>query len=537
LAGHEAQKSQWESVSGSKRGFVTNSVPDLNVGNTQGATASGGRSPWAMESYFGRLNYSYNDKYFVQGSLRADGSVMFGPNNKWGYFPAVSAAWRISQEPFMQSVSFISELKLRVETGLTGNQGGTSYYGPLASVSTPWGTGFPLSRYPNASLQWEETQTNNIGFNLNLFQDRVQLEGDFYIKKTSNLLLTSPLPDYMGVSAEGSIAPPPVNVGALENRGWGITLNTINIQRNGFTWTSNFNVSGFRPKMTELYSANAFIDRTAWFIGDSGSGNNWTQRTAVGLAPWLFRGYLYDGIFQSVDEINNSAIPTKVNGSRQDVAPGGVWVGDIKYKDLNGDNKIDEKDITNIGNPWPKAFFGFTNTFSYKGFDLSILLTASYGNDIYNILRFNNTNPNNINLGRNLMAETFDYARVEGDGSEAHLTNPGTDIPRIVAPDVNGNGLRFTDKFVEDGSYIRIKNVTLRYNFPMALLGNQNVIHGLRLAVGMQNLHTFTKYKGYDPEVGAYVGRDSQATNQSIGVDYGRYPMTPSYTFSLGVDF
>ena len=537
MASHESQESHWENVSGSKKGFVTNSVPDLNVGNTQGATTSGGQSPWAMESYFGRLNYTYNDKYIVQGSIRADGSVNFGPDNKWGYFPSVSAAWRVTQEPFMQSVPFINELKLRVETGVTGNQGGTSYYGPLASVSTPWGTGFPLSRYPNPALQWEETHTNNIGFNLNLFQNRIQLEGDFYVKKTSNLLMTSPLPDYMGVSAEGSIGPPQVNVGALENRGWGFTLNTVNIDRGGFTWRSNFNVSGFKTKMTQLYSANAFFDRTAWFIGDTGSGNNWTQRSAVGQAPWLFRGYLYDGIFQSVDQINNSAIPVKVNGDRQDVAPGGVWVGDIKYKDLNGDNKIDEKDITNIGNPWPKATFGFTNTFTYMGFDLNILLTASYGNDIYNFLRFSNTNPNNINLGRNLMAETFNYARVEGSGSETHLTNPGTDIPRIVTPDVNGNGLRFTDKFVEDGSYIRIKNITLGYSIPKSLIGKQNVLQGVRLAVGVQNLYTFTKYKGYDPEVGAYVGRDSQSTNQSIGVDYGRYPMTPVYTFNLAVDF
>ncbi|WP_236676111.1 SusC/RagA family TonB-linked outer membrane protein [Chryseolinea lacunae] len=537
MVSHEAQKSEWQNVSGSKRGFVTNEIPDLNIGNTQGATTSGGHNTWAMESYFARVNYSFNDKYIVQGTIRADGSVNFGPDNKWGYFPSVSAAWRISQEPFMQSASFINELKLRVETGVTGSQGGTSYYGPLSSVSTPWGSGFILQRFPNSSLKWEETATNNIGFNLSILQNRIQLEGDFYIKKTDNVLMTSPLPLYMGSGNEGHIEPPPVNIGSLENRGWAFTLTTVNIDQNGFSWKSNFNVSGFKTEITKFYSDNAFVDRTSWFIGDTGSGNNWTQRAAVGQAPWLFRGYLYDGIFQSVDEINNSAIPTKTNGQRQDVAPGGVWVGDIKYKDLNGDNKIDEKDITNIGNPWPKATFGFTNTFSYKGFDLNILLTASYGNDIYNFLRFSNTNPNNINLGRNLMKETFDYARVEGTGSEAHLTNPGGDIPRIVTPDVNGNGLRFTDKFVEDGSYIRVKNVTLGYSFPKSLIGKQNVIQGLHLAVGAQNLHTFTKYKGYDPEVGAYVGRDSQSNNQSVGVDFGRYPLTPVYTFNVSVDF
>jgi len=197
-----------------------------------------------------------------------------------------------------------------------------------------------------------------------------------------------------------------------------------------------------------------------------------------------------------------------------------------------------QENQTFIGNPWPKFTFGFTNTFSYKGFDLSILVTGAQGNDIYNYLRFENTNPNNINLGRNLLQETFNYARVTTDaGGAAVLQNPGATVPRIVGTDVNGNGNRFTNLFVEDGSYIRIKNVQLGYNIPRSLISRQQVVKAIRLSIGVQNLHTFTKYKGYDPEVGAYLGKEVQLNSQFIGVDAGRYPLTRLYTASAAVDF
>lgn len=532
MASHESQASYWENLSGERRGFVTNEIPDLNIGSLQGATNGGGKGDWAMESYFGRINYNFEEKYILQGAVRADGSSNFGPENRWGIFPSLSAAWRISEESFMDGVSLINELKLRVETGVTGNQGSGGIFSPLRSVTTPWGAGFIAERYGNPNLQWEETTTNNIGFNLAMLENRIQLEGDFYIKQTDNLLMNNPLPDYMGTAGEGSIGTPTVNIGALENKGYAITLSTVNIDRGSFTWKSNFNISGFKTKITEFYSEAAFVDRTAWFM------DNWTQRATVGETPWLFRGYVYDGLFTSLEEIENSALPTNSEGGELAIGENSVWVGDIKYKDINEDGVIDERDQTYIGNPWPKFSFGFTNTFNYRGFDLTVLLTGSYGNDIYNYLRFSNTDPNNINLGRNMLAETYDYARVALDESgNPYLENPGTDIPRISSTNVNGNAERFTDKFVEDGSYIRVKNVQLSYNFPSGLLSQQNVIQGLRLSAGVQNLYTFTKYKGYDPEVGAYVGRDVDPNNQAIGVDFGRYPLTPVYTFSVGVNF
>nr|WKN40110.1 TonB-dependent receptor [Tunicatimonas sp. TK19036] len=534
MASHEAQQSTWEQLQASRVNFTVEDLIDLNLGSTQGATNAGGSSTWAMESYLGRINYNFDEKYILQGAIRADGSVNFGPENRWGVFPSLSAAWRVTEESFMQNVPLISELKLRFETGLTGNQGSGAYiYAPLRPVSTVWGPGFNAERYGNANLQWEETLTNNIGFNLSLFESRIQLEGDFYVKETNNLLLDNPLPDYMGTAAEGSIGSPRVNIGALENRGYALTLNTINVDRGSFSWRTNFNISGFKTKITQFYSESAFVDRVAWYLED------FTQRAVVGETPWLFYGYVYEGLFQSVEDIESSALPVDNTGAELPIDPNnGVYVGDIKYRDINEDGIIDERDQTFIGNPWPKFSFGFTNTFNYKNLDLTILLTGSYGNDIYNFLRFRNTDPNNINLGENLFEETINYAKVVMDenGSPV-LANPDASIPRISGVDPNNNGERITDRYVEDGSYIRIKNIQLGYNLPSSIVNKQSVVKGLRVSIGAQNLATFTKYTGYDPEVGAYVGENVAGDNQPIGVDYGRYPITPTYTFSINADF
>ncbi|SFE01095.1 TonB-linked outer membrane protein, SusC/RagA family [Chitinophaga sp. CF118] len=531
MISHEAQSWNSQGFSAMRTGFASNDIQSLNLGDALGQTTGSYKSSGALESYLGRVNYTYNNKYILQVAGRTDGSSNFGVDNRWGFFPSVSGAWRISEESFMKQIPFINELKIRAEYGTTGNNGsGGAQYSALNAVTTAWGAGFRTGQYGNANLQWESTETKNIGFNLSVLKDRIQLEGDFYIKKTNNLLMPNPLPAYMGTQGEGAINAPTVNIGAMQNKGFGLTLNTVNINNlNGFTWRTNFNVSAFKTKITKFYSDAAFLSRSAWYM------NNFTSRSSIGDAPWQFYGYTAEGIFKSVDEINNSAIPAQADGSRLPVTKdGGVWVGDIKYKDQNGDKIIDSRDQTFIGNPWPKLTFGFTNTFSYKGFDLNILVTAAQGNEIYNYLRFENTNPNNINLGRNLLAESFDYARVSADGT---LQNPGTSVPRLVGNDVNGNGNRFTNLFVEDGSYIRIKNVQLGYNIPRSLLRQQSVIKAVRLTAGVQNLATFTKYKGYDPEVGAYMGKEVQLNSQLIGVDAGRYPLTRLYSASVAVDF
>ena len=298
-------------------------------------------------------------------------------------------------------------------------------------------------------------------------------------------------------------------------------------------WESNLNLSQFKSVIKSLNSDAAFFERSSWWLNQQ---DPWTQRSAIGYQPWLFRGYIQEGIFQSVEEINKSAVPVDGNGNRRPTQQsGGIWVGDVKYKDVNGDGKITDLDKTDIGNPWPKLFGGFTNTFNYKGFDLSILITATYGNDIYNFVAWENSNPNNINLGRNMMLTAFNYAKPTTDANgKVYLLNPETNVPRIITgADVNGTYARITDRFVEDGSYVRLKNVSLSYSVPQNFLSKQRVIRGMRATVGAQNLLTLTDYSGFDPEVGAYVGRDVSNLNQAIGLDYGRYPLTPIYTFSL----
>lgn len=536
MASHEAQESRWKNVSGSRTGYLTNDIFDLNAGDPTTASNSGGSGDWGMESYLGRVNYNYDNKYILSGTVRRDGSANFGPENKWGTFPSISAAWRVSQEQFFK-IPFISEFKLRFETGLTGNQGGGGIYSPLATGATPTGTGFLPSRYSNPGLKWEETNTNNVGLNMGFLNNKISVEVDYYVKNTDNLLMVNPLPWYMGTNGQGAVSAPTVNLGSLQNKGWSFTLNTTNISNKNFRWESNLNLSGVKTTIKKFNSDAAFVDRISWWM------NDWTQRSAVGFAPWLFRGYVEEGLFQTIDEINNSAVPVDNTGNRLPTdQANGIWVGDVKFKDISGPNGkpdgiIDTYDETYIGNPWPKLFGGFTNSFAYKNFDLSILITATFGNDIYNYLAKNNSDPNTIYVSKNLFVHALDYAQpiLDKDGNPV-LANPGTDVPRF-STGPNGNTQRATTKWVEDGSYVRLKNISLSYNLSPSVLSKQNVVKGIKATVGIQNALTITGYSGFDPEVGSYIGPNVGPDTQAVGLDYGRYPLTPIYTFSLNVNF
>ncbi|GAB3027547.1 TonB-dependent receptor [Niabella terrae] len=540
MVSHEAQESRYKVISATRTGFLTNDVFDLEAGDPLSATNGGGTYPWAQESYLGRLNYNFDNRYILVGTFRRDGSPYFGQDKRWGSFPSVSAAWRISQEKFFQ-LPFISELKLRLETGLTGNQGtGSGIYASMSPGATEWGTGFLPSTFTNPALQWEETNTNNIGINIGFWKNRLTIEADYYVKNTDNLIMQASLPNYMGINdAVGAVGAPLVNTGSLKTKGWNITFNAIPVQKNDFRWESNLNLSHFKTVVTTLNTESAFIDRRSdWIFGYTFP---WVQRASIDQQPWMFRGYISDGLYQSVADINNSAVPVDGNGDRRPAenSNNGIWVGDVKHKDINGDGVITVDDQTDIGNPWPKLSGGFTNSFSYKQLELSILVTGVYGNEIYNAIRQLSLNPNNVNLSRNFLTEMMNYARLSDDAANPVLENPGTDIPRITTSGVasENNQSVVSSRFVEDGSYLRIKNITLSYNFPAKFLDRTKVIKGLRLGVGMQNLVTFTKYKGYDPEVGAYTGAGASATNQAIGLDFGRYPLTPMYNASISVNF
>ena len=530
-AGHEAQYYFYEQLGGRVTGFTNNALSELSLGDPKTSLSTSTREDNSQESYFGRLNYIYDDKYIVQASYRADASSLFGPNNKWGYFPSISAAWRISKEPFMQNLTAINDFKIRAEFGSSGSQYyGKNTYAPLNTAATQSGQGFLAGQFPNPDIKWENTQTYNVGFDLHMFKDRVNVVFDAYLRKTSDLITDLPLPAYAGTSGQGGIGAPRVNIGDMENRGLGISFNTTPIQgksANEFSWRSGFNISFDRNKLLKLNTDRAIIDRFPWF-------SRVISRSIVGQPLFQFFGYQSNGLIQNYQDLTTAALPTNVH-----VAPTEAWVGDIKYVNIDkteyydpvlGKNVqvIDDKDRTFIGNPWPKFTFGITNNFSYKGFDLSIFMQGVYGNQIFNQLKFDNSAFRNFIHGA--YKEAINFAQPSGNTLNESLTllNPGYNVPRIAYSSY-GNSGRATNNFVEDGSYLRVKNIQLTYNVPKDFLKKYLPINGIRLTSGVQNAFTITKYSGYDPEVGTSAGVP--------GFDNGRYPSSRMYTFSAAFDF
>lgn len=532
MAGHEATENGSEGLSGLRRNFVTNAVQELSAGDALTATNSSSKGSNARESWFGRLNYVYNDRYILQATMRADGSSNFGPENRWGYFPSFSAAWRISQEKFMQPIEAINDLKLRVEYGMSGNSSGVGYYASLYSVPTAGGTGYLSANFSNPFLKWENAKTTNIGFDARLFHNRVEVIADFYIKKITDLLTTNDYPYYSGGDmsySSGYIRFPTSNVGSMENKGFGITINTVNIEK-PFTWRTGLNFSVDRNKITELYNKTP--------INSTYGTSSLISSSKVGEPVALLTGYIAEGLFKNIDEIKNHAIQNASGVKLIDPAQG-VWVGDVMFRDISGpdgkpDGKIDQNDRVVIGNPWPKFTFGFNNSFSYKNFDLNIFITGVQGNDVFNYTRYRNENPQGTSVYSNFFKSVANFARpssLDVNDQNTTLTNPGNQIARITTNQANGN-FRATQWYIEDGSYIRIKNVTLSYYIP-AKWASKIAMRNLKLSASVQNLHTFTKYKGYDPEIGMTPNYGSM----TVGVDDARYPSTKMYSFSLVADF
>ncbi len=485
MASHEAREKLWESLSGARQGFITNTIEELNSGDITTSEAYSGKGDWAMESFFGRLYYIFDERYIIHGTLRADGSPNFGENKRWGYFPAISLAWRISKESFMQNVSQVDNLKLRLEYGVSGNQnsGSATYFATMRTGTTPWGTGYLPNNYSNPDFQWEETKAYNAGLDVNLFRNRIEFIADFYLRETDNLMMQIPLPAYLGTEGSGSVQAPWVNIGAMENRGFGITLNTVNIE-NPLKWESGFTFSLDKNKLTKLYTENSIIDRSPWFMG------NFISRSEINEPVWQFYGYKADGLFLDTLEIRNHAVQSSTGLIDENQ---GTWVGDIKFINMNNDSIIDDEDRTNIGSPWPKFSFGFNNTFTYKNFVLYIAINGIYGNKIFNYVRYKNENPNGSGPGSGYLKAVADFARVSTDANgEPILLNPETKIPRVTSTDPNANN-RPSDQFVEDGSFIRFKNIQLSYSIPEKVL-SKIPINGIMVSASVQNAFTFTKY-------------------------------------------
>lgn len=557
MALHEAIENRWEGISGSRTNFFTNAIHELDAGDSETAKNGGFKGSSAQESYLGRLNYTFADKYLLQVTVRADGSAKFGPDKRWGVFPSFSLAWKIGDEAFLDNIEQINNLKLRFSWGLIGNSSSPDYaYGsPLGNRSTVWGTGVLPQRLSNPDIQWEATRETNIGLDLYMFNNRIEFIAEAYKKNTDNLLLPLPLPAYAGVVGgdyTGAIEPPYVNIGAMENKGIEFTLNTVNVERGGFQWQTGLVFTLYRNKVLELTTDNAVVDGMM--------GTSLITRSQVGNPVGMFYGYVVEGMFNTEEDFyrkdasgnfvlddfgNKVLVALPVDASSVSVSR--VWVGDYKFKDVNQDSVIDENDRAFIGDPNPGFSFGFNTRLSYKNFDLSVNLTGTYGNKIYNWTRMRFEDPN-TNLG--VFRSVKDYARIgvydpdltavdpatgetipaDQIAGNVYIMNEGTDIPRLTNYSANANN-RISDRFVEDGSYLRIRNIVLGYRIPANITGKIKM-ESVRLYVNIQNLHTFSRYKGYDPEVGSI--------NQNMllsGIDNGRYPSQRIYTFGLSVNF
>ena len=513
---------------------LKNYLTYANQWGKHSVTAMVGQECWDSRwNYLGTYTYRY------------DGSSNFGPKNRWAGFHSVALAWRFSNEKFFETVKkVIDNGKLRLGWGQTGNSSIGSYAWGAAITRMPsaLGMGFRPSNIPNTSIRWESQEQYNVGLDLGFFNGRLNLTVDAYYKKSDDMLMSMQLPSYMGTQGNGSskLNAPKGNYGSIENKGLEITLDAHPVQLKNFSWDSNFQISFNKNKLLSLSDTE-----NATLVG-YGQWGDVVCVSEIGKPLYNFYGYKVEGVYKDLDDIQNSAKPAKYPSDGVFSRGNTVWVGDIKYKDVDENGIIDERDRTDIGSPLPKFTFGWTNTFRYKNLDLSIFLNGSYGNKVMNynsltLTHMNSTWTNQLQsvVSKRARLEPIDPTIVYADGSKwydhidnVRVKNPGTKIPHTSINDPNDND-RISDRYVEDGSFLRIKNITLGYTFPKALL-NKAKIENLRVYVNIQNLYTFTKYTGYDPEVGAST---QDSTGLTYGLDNGRYPSPAMYSFGLNITF
>jgi len=518
-AGHEAQYSYYQGISGTVQD-LQNNILDLNAGNSDKTTRelNGGKNEWAMESYFARATYAFDNRYALSASIRADGSSNFGPNNKWGYFPGASFAWTVTNENFAEGIKgTINNLKLRVGYGAVGNQNLPSGAPnpPYTTVVNFWAgpVGFQgASSYitsQNPDLSWESVITKNLGVDITLLDNRIDLSVDVYRKTTSDMLLFLTGGTTIGLGENWDDMKAPVgNVGQMSNTGIDLGLNTTNVKTKDFSWKSNLIFSRYKNKLDKMANSTAGLAGKVYYDGYV------ITYTQPGYAVGSFFGFITDGLFRTMDDLNKS-LPQ----FGYEVKEEQTWLGDVRFRDISGpegkpDGKIDADDLTFIGSPLPKFTYGFTNTFQYKNFDATVFLQGSQGAKIFNFLKWSLTKMDNAHS--NQLVDVLDrYTENNTDGS----------LPRFVVG--QANNIAISDRYIENGSYLRIQNVTVGYRLPQSLVGKLKA--NLRIYASIQNLHTFTKYSGYDPEIGSF-NNNFRLTN----VDVGHYP-TPR-TFTIGAN-
>ena len=492
MAGMSAQWNTNDYLNAQKNVFMFDNVHEMDNGEEMYAIG-GNETEWALLSYMARVNYSYEDRYLLTATIRRDGSSRFGKKHRWGTFPSVSVAWRASQEKWFPKNDYINDLKVRAGYGVTGSQASVGNYSYLASYNTsvyPFGissgnqTALVSSTLANPYIHWEEVAQTNIGFDASLFNSRVMFSFDAYLKETRDMLVKASIPITSGFEDTTTTY---TNAGKVRNQGIEMSLHTINLTGE-LGWETNLTATYNKNKIKDLNSD------VPYYINQI--NNSYVTMLAKDYPINVFYGYVTDGIFQNQSEVNTHAVQP------------GAEPGDIRFRDLNNDGVINDSDRTVIGNPNPSWLFSMNNSLSYKGFELSVFLQGIAGNKIYNANNIDNT-------GMAAYNQTTDVLkRWQGEGTS-------NSMPRAVFGDPNQN-TRVSDRFVENGSYLRLKNITLSYTFPKQWLQKAQ-IENARLSLSCENVATITGYSGFDPEVGIN------------GIDQNRYPI--SRTFSLGLNF
>lgn len=500
LAGATTQQFFIERSNVSASGFISEATGtnSLQSGTQSTFSISTSSIPHTLLSYLGRANYSFQDRFLVTATIRADGSSRFGENNKFGYFPSAAFAWKLNNEDFIKNLDIFSTLKLRASWGRTGNQ----EIGNYRSLTTFSIGNFPMiygdnqyvvfepSRMPNPDLKWETTEQTDIGLDFGFLQGRISGSIDYFYRKTFDLLLDLPVPPQTGFATKLA------NVGSVENKGWEFVLNTYNIT-GPFSWTTNMNFSVAKNKVIDLGGIPQIIMGALQFTPD-------VSIIIPGQPMNSYYGYTVTGVWQTDDDLALS---------KQGAQP-----GDLKYLDANQDSTITASDRAVIGSPFPDFTWGMVNTFAYKGFDLSVSMQGVHGAYLLNNQMVHAYYP--INFRRNKIAEPY--------LNRWTPENPTNEYPSFINPSSQGSNVVNT-RTVEDASYIRIQNVTLGYQVP---LKNVKAIRSLNVYVSASNLHTFTKYRGFDP--GANVSGNEDA---AVRIDYDSFPLARTMMFGFKVGF
>ena len=491
MVGYTQQQSAYDGFNAGSYGFLNDNLQMNNLGSGTTYTAPGSEvKKWALNSYLARVNYTVNNKYLLTASIRADGSSKFADGNQWGTFPSVSGAWRISNESFFPKDGIISDLKLRASWGMTGNQEGIGNYDSrsLANGGHNYNgqDGIAITTLANPDLKWEKSDQTNIGLDLSLFNDRVTVGMDYFIKNTKDLLYDRPLHTTTGFSSITQ------NIGSMRNTGFEFNVESHNIMNDRFSWDTQFNISTIKNKLTSL------IDEKPIPVG-----NHVLQ---VGQPIGSFYMYKMDGIYQ-----DNQEVPEKLYAK-------GVRAGDIKYADKDNDGDLTPADKEIVGKPLPDFFGGLTNRFRYGNFDLTIFNTFSVGNDVYatGMGGIDAVGHNNYGMRKDIAANRW--------------TGPGTNnsIPRAM---ISTHNTQASTYLLHDGSYFKFKDVTLGYTLPSNLTQKLN-ISNMRVYLSAQNLWTISSYPGYDPEVSYSVNN-----SKTMGEDAMTVPQLRTFVCGFNLTF